>query len=483
MSIREFRRASRRSALLAPALLLLGPAASWALDGKVNGEAVPDFQLWADTVWTILAAILVFLMQAGFAMVETGFTRAKNAVNILMKNLMDFSMASLAFWMVGFGIMFGNGNSIIGTTGFFVAPETGDLYGSLAWTSVPTLTAWFFQLVFAGTAATIVSGAMAERTKFNAYLCYAFAIVLLFYPVVGHWIWGGGWLAELGMLDFAGSTVVHSVGGWFALTGAIVLGPRLGKYTKDGKVRPIPGHNLPLATLGVFILWFGWFGFNPGSTMGASVVNDISLTAVNTNLAAAAGSIAAAITAWIMFGKPEISMALNGALAGLVAITCACAFVEPWVAVTVFGFLPGVLVVLAVVGLDHLRVDDPVGAISVHGVCGALGTALLGLFHTKQGLLYGGGASFLTAQLIGVGAVFAFCMVSGFALFAMIKATIGLRVSEEEEIGGLDLAEHGAQAYPDFQEAIGHAGVSQPYGGPDIRGRSPVLVRTAEEVG
>jgi Amt family ammonium transporter len=457
-------------ALLGSAAMLMAPALSWALDGKVDGEPVPEAQFWVDTIWTILAGILVFLMQAGFAMVEAGFTRAKNAVNILMKNLLDFSMASIAFWVVGFGIMFGNGNAFFGTTGFFVAPETGDLYGSLAWTSVPTLTAWFFQLVFAGTAATIVSGAMAERTKFTSYLTYSFVIVLILYPMVGHWIWGGGWLGEMGMLDFAGSTVVHSVGGWFALAGAMILGPRIGKYGRDGKVRPIPGHNLPIATLGVFILWFGWFGFNPGSTMAAAP-NDISLTAVNTNLAAAAGAIAGTIAAWVLFGKPEISMALNGALAGLVAITCACAFVEPWAAVVVFGLLPGVVVVLSVVMFDRIGVDDPVGAISVHGVCGALGTVLLGLFHTEQGLLYGGGTSFLTTQLIGVTAVFAFCMVTGFALFGTIKATVGLRVTRDEELEGLDLAEHGAAAYPDFQGAIGSSGVGGSIGGPSGQGR------------
>jgi Amt family ammonium transporter len=469
MKTRMMGHTGRSAFFTALALGFLMPAVSWALDGKIDGETVPEAQLWVDTIWTILAGILVFLMQAGFAMVEAGFTRAKNAVNILMKNLMDFSMASLAFWIVGFGIMFGNGNAFFGTTGFFVEPGTGELYQSLSWTSVPTLTAWFFQLVFAGTAATIVSGAMAERTKFTAYLTYSFIIVLLLYPVVGHWIWGGGWLGELGMLDFAGSTVVHSVGGWFALAGAIVLGPRLGKYGRDGKVRPIPGHSLPLATLGVFILWFGWFGFNPGSTMGAAV-NDISLTAANTNLAAAAGAIAATITAWVMFGKPEISMALNGALAGLVAITCSCAFVEPWAAILFFGFLPGVVVVFSVVLFDKVRVDDPVGAISVHGVCGALGTALLGLFHTEQGLLYGGGSGFLMAQLIGLGAVFAFCMTTGFLLFGTIKATMGLRVTAEEEIEGLDVGEHGAQAYPDFQGAIHGGGVGVGPGGPSQGG-------------
>ena len=441
----------RRLRICAPVglSLLLLPAIAYALDGKIDGKSVPEWQVAVDTVWTIVAGILVFLMQAGFAMVEGGFTRAKNVANIMMKNIGDFSMASLGFWILGFGIMFGNGNSFLGTTGFFVAAGTGDLYSSLSWTSVPTLTAWFFQLVFCATAATIVSGAMAERTRFSAYLIFSFIISLIFYPMVGHWIWGGGWLAELGMLDFAGSTVVHSTGAWFALTGVIVLGPRLGRYSPAGRPLAIPGHNLMLATLGVLILWFGWFGFNPGSTMGAAV-NDISLTAANTNLAAAAAAIGAAATAWLLFGKPDLTMTLNGALAGLVAITCACAFVEPWAAILFFGFLPGVVVVLSVLMFDRIRIDDPVGAISVHGVCGALGTVLLGLFHAESGLFYGGGTALLIAQVVGVVAVFAFCMVCGLVMFNVIKGVVGLRVSAEEEMAGLDVTEHGNTAYPEF---------------------------------
>ena len=441
----------RRLRICAPVglSLLLLPAMAYALDGKIDGKPVPEWQVAVDTVWTIVAGILVFLMQAGFAMVEGGFTRAKNVANIMMKNIGDFSMASLGFWILGFGIMFGNGNSFLGTTGFFVAAGTGDLYSSLSWTSVPTLTAWFFQLVFCATAATIVSGAMAERTRFSAYLIFSFIISLIFYPMVGHWIWGGGWLAELGMLDFAGSTVVHSTGAWFALAGVIVLGPRLGRYSPAGRPLAIPGHNLMLATLGVLILWFGWFGFNPGSTMGAAV-NDISLTAANTNLAAAAAAIGALVTAWLLFGKPDLTMTLNGALAGLVAITCACAFVEPWAAILFFGFLPGVVVVFSVLMFDRIRIDDPVGAISVHGVCGALGTVLLGLFHAESGLFYGGGTALLIAQVVGVVAVFAFCMVCGLVMFNVIKGVVGLRVSAEEEMAGLDATEHGNTAYPEF---------------------------------
>ena len=421
----------------------------FALNGSIEGEKVSDAKYMADTLWVLVAAFLVFFMQAGFAMVESGFTRAKNAVNILMKNLMDFSIGSIAYWAIGFAIMFGAGNLFMGTSGWFVPSDSG-VFGSLEWSSVPTHAAWLFQLVFAATAATIVSGAMAERTQFKSYLIYSIFITGFIYPVVGHWIWGGGWLASFGagMLDFAGSTVVHSTGGWLALTGAIVLGPRIGKYDSDGKPRPIAGHNLPLAALGVFILWLGWFGFNPGSQMGADAA-DISLIAVTTNLAAATGAITAMVTAWIFLGKPDAGMSLNGALAGLVAITAGCAFVSP-VSAVIIGALGGVVVVLSVLFLERLQIDDPVGAISVHGTCGALGTILLGLFHKEQGLFFGGSVGFLGAQIVGVLAVFVWCLATGFILFYAIKAATGLRVSEEEEMAGLDYGEHGASAYPDF---------------------------------
>jgi len=287
-----------------------------------------------------------------------------------------------------------------------------------------------------------------ERTQFKSYLVYSVFITGIIYPIVGHWIWGGGWLYSLGMSDFAGSTVVHSTGGWLALTGAVVLGPRLGKYDSEGKPRPIAGHNLPLAALGVFILWLGWFGFNPGSQMGADAAV-ISSIAVTTNLAAAAGAITAMITAWIMLGKPDAGMALNGALAGLVAITAGCAFVSP-ASAFIIGALGGIVVVLSVLLLENLRIDDPVGAISVHGTCGALGTILLGFFHSEQGIIFGGGFGFLWAQIVGVVAVFVWCLVTGFILFYGIKAITGLRVTEEEEMEGLDYGEHGANAYPDF---------------------------------
>ena len=428
---------------------MLLPTVVHALDGMIDGKPASELQVTVDTMWTVLAGILVFLMQAGFAMVEGGFTRAKNVANIMMKNVGDFSVASLGFWILGFGIMFGNGNSFLGTTGFFVSPDTGDLYGSLSGTSVPTLTAWFFHLMFCATAATIVAGAMAERTKFLSYLVFSFFISLIFYPMVGHWIWGGGWLADLGMVDFAGSTVVHSVGGWFALAGVIVLGPRLGKYSDMGMPLALPGHNLMLATLGVFILWFGWFGFNMGSVMGAKV-GAISTIAVNTSLAAAAAAIGATVAAWLLFSKPDVTMTLNGTLAGLVAVTGACAFVEPWAAVLFFGFLPGVVVVFSVLMFDRMNIDDPVGAISVHGVSGALGTVLLGLFHVESGLFYGGGIGLLWIQVVGVVGVFSFCMICGLVMFNAIKAVVGLRVSAEAEMIGLDIAEHGNEAYPEF---------------------------------
>ena len=423
----------------------------FALNGSVEGKEVSAAKYMADTVWVLLAAFLVFFMQAGFAMVESGFTRAKNAVNILMKNLMDFSIGSVAFWAVGFAIMFGNGNWFLGLSGWFV-PAESKAFASLEWSSVPTYAAWLFQLVFAATAATIVSGAMAERTRFKSYLIYTIFITGFIYPVVGHWIWGGGWLSGLGMVDFAGSTVVHSTGGWLALAGAIVLGARVGKYDANGNPRPIPGHNLPLAALGVFILWLGWFGFNPGSQMGADAI-DISLIAVTTNIAAAGGGIAAMVTAWLMLGKPDAGMALNGALAGLVAITAPCAFVTPGSAL-IIGLIGGVVVVFSVLLFERIKIDDPVGAISVHGTCGALGTLLLGFFHQEQGIFFaadkGAAFKFLGAQFLGVIAVFVWCMIIGLILFKLIKALVGLRVSREEELEGLDYGEHGASAYPDF---------------------------------
>ncbi len=405
-----------------------------------------ELQTNLNIVWTCIAAFLVFFMQAGFAMVETGFTRAKNAVNIIMKNLMDFSVGSIAFFLVGFGLMFGKSNGLFGTTLFGLSGvEPGSDWN---WTFL------IFQTVFAATAATIVSGAMAERTKFTGYLAYSFFITLFIYPIFGSWAWGGlldggGWLEKLGFLDFAGSTVVHSVGGWLALAGAIVLGPRLGKYGPDGKPKAILGHNIPMAALGVFILWFGWFGFNPGSTTTGD--GSIGYIAVTTNLSAAAGAIAALIVSWIVLKKPDASMALNGALAGLVAITAPCDGVSP-VASVIIGAIGGALVVFSVMFIDRvLKVDDPVGAVSVHGVCGAWGTLACGLFNMDSGLFYGGGLKQLGVQALGAGAAFIWAFGLGMVLFLGIKYTIGLRVSPEEESKGLDIGEHGMEAYAGFQ--------------------------------
>lgn len=437
--------------MAAPGMLMVFLVASGAVLAEGDEVTAATNKVAIDTMWTLIAAFLVFFMQAGFAMVEAGFTRAKNAGNIMMKNLMDFSVGSIAFFLVGYGVMFGaDAFGFFGTDKFlgsFADPSTGD--------GLWQFTFWMFQVVFAATAATIVSGAMAERTKFSAYLVYTVIVSAVIYPVVGHWIWGGGWLSAKGMIDFAGSTVVHSVGGWAALAGAIILGPRIGKYNKDGSVNVIGGHNVPLAALGVFILWFGWFGFNAGSTTAGTNLN-IAVIAVTTNLAAAAGAITAMITIWMQFGKPDTSMTLNGALAGLVAITAGCANVSPMSAI-VIGGLAGVLVVLSVQFFDKvLRIDDPVGAISVHGVCGAFGTLAVGFFAQQSyggvdGLFFGGGFGPFMTQLVGVASVFAWTFFGALILFSVIKATMGIRVSKEEEVKGLDITEHGMESYSGFQ--------------------------------
>lgn len=409
-------------------------------------ETQKEITFNANVVWTCIAAFMVFFMQAGFAMVEAGFTRAKNAVNVLMKNMMDFSVGSVAFFLVGFGLMFGKSNGFCGTTMFAMSGMTDST--SWDWSFL------IFQTVFAATAATIVSGAMAERTKFSAYLVYSLFITLLIYPIFGSWAWGGllngkGWLEKIGFVDFAGSTVVHSIGGWLALAGATVLGPRIGKYGPDKKPKAIMGHNIPLAALGVFILWFGWFGFNPGSTTAAG--GSIGYIAVTTNLSGAIGAITAMITAWVMFKKPDASMTLNGALAGLVGITAGCDGVSPMGALAI-GAVSGVLVVLSVVFIDRiLKIDDPVGAVSVHGVCGTWGTIACGLFNTETGLLYGGGFKQLGVQLVGSATAFAWAFGLGLILFLTIHKTMGLRVSRQEELRGLDIGEHGMDAYDGFQ--------------------------------
>lgn len=422
-------------------ILILFALPAW---GQQDSSSV-QFNL--DVLLTAVSAFLVFFMQAGFALVETGFTRAKNAINIIMKNLMDFSMGTVMWFTLGFGIMFGGGGSgMIGLTHFSASDFSA--VSSLNWTF------WLFQCMFAGTAATIVSGALAERTKFKAYLLYSVFICGLIYPLSGRWIWGtlsgigNGWLANLNFIDFAGSTVVHSCGGWLALAGAIVLGPRTGKYTPQGASRAITGHNIPLASLGVFILWFGWFGFNPGSTMAAS--GDIGYIAMTTNLAAAAGAITSMITSWFRFGKPDISMSLNGVLAGLVAITAGCANVTMGSAL-IIGALAGILCVFSVEFIDKvLHVDDPVGAVSVHGVCGAFGTIMAGIFNTPGTPGYIEGGSVLV-QFLGVAVMFAWAFGAGLVLFLAIKLTVGIRTSRNEELRGLDIEEHGNEAYPGFQ--------------------------------
>jgi Amt family ammonium transporter len=443
-------------AALIGVLLSLTATAAFAQDGDVSAAeityAINNFALF-------ICAVLVLFMQAGFALVELGFNSSKNVVNIMFKNLLDLAVGVIIYWLIGFGLMYGGSVIIPGVLtwgGIGVSEVSSDLAG------LNPQADFLFQVAFAATAATIVSGAMAERTKFSAYLIYSVVISAVIYPVIGHWIWGGGWLAQLGFWDFAGSTVVHSTGAWMALVGAALLGPRLGKYRPDGKANAIPGHNLPMAALGVFILWLGWFGFNPGSTMAADP--SIAHIAMTTNLAAAIGGILAMATSWAIFKKPDVSMTLNGVLAGLVAITAPCAFVSPLSAV-IIGAGAGILVVLAVLFFEKVHLDDPVGAVSVHGVCGAYGTLMLGLFAqdkfapdtTGNGLLFGGGLTLLKAQFIGVISVFAFAVVAGLLLFGILKATVGLRVTESEEIEGLDIGEHGNLAYPDFEMGEPHS--------------------------
>ena len=407
-----------------------------------------------NTIWVLLGTALVFFMQAGFAMCEAGFTRAKNSGNILMKNLMDFCIGTPAYWLVGFGLMFGSGTALFG----WIDPLIMKDYASILPAGVPLWAFAIFQTVFCATSATIVSGAMAERTKFSAYCIYSAAISLFIYPISGHWIWGGGWLAQLGFHDFAGSTAVHMVGGVCALIGAKMLGPRIGKYGRDGKPKAILGHNLCIAALGVFILWFCWFGFNGASTVGMATddqMNSASLIFFNTNLAAALACCVTLIFTWIRYKKPDVSMTFNAALAGLVGITAGCDAVSP-VGAAIIGLICGVVVVLSIELFDKVfKIDDPVGAISVHGVCGALGTALTGVFATgvagEKGLLYGGGFHFLGVQCLGVLSVAAYVAVVITIVFIVIKKTIGLRVDAADEISGLDISEHGLpSAYEGF---------------------------------
>jgi Amt family ammonium transporter len=439
--------------------LLAGSLPLAAEEAAAEAASINTTQVALDTIWVLFAAFLVFWMNAGFALLETGLCRAKNAVNILAKNVIVFAVATLAFWAVGFAIMFGDGTPYIGTSGWFLAgadnsPATGDAYqgifSALNWTGVPLAAKFFFQLVFAGTAATIVSGVVAERIKFISFIVFSAILTTVIYPIGGHWVWGGGWLAELGFLDFAGSTVVHSVGGWAGLMGAIVLGARVGKFGPKGRINVIPGHNMGFATLGTLILWLGWFGFNPGSTMAADF-GAISTIALNTNLAAAAGCVAAMAASWIALKKPDLTMLLNGTLAGLVAITAGCNAVSA-VGATAIGLIAGLIVVPSILMLDRMRIDDPVGAISVHLVNGAFGTLAVGLFALEGGLFYGGGWSQLGKQAIGVLAIGALVATTAGIAWTALKYTLGVRVSEEEEYEGLDIGEHGMEAYPGLMQ-------------------------------
>ncbi len=431
----------------AAAAALVGPLASIA--SAQEEPSITEVAAAVDNVWVIVAAALVFMMQAGFALVEAGFTRAKNAGNIIMKNFMDFSVGALVYWAVGFGLAYG-----ASTLGGWVA--YGGMGDAFFVADKGLSVSWFFQVVFAATAATIVSGAMAERTKFSSYLLYTTAITGFIYPIVSHWVWSGqGWLGDLGFIDFAGSGVVHMTGGLAALAGVLAIGPRIGKYDKNGNAKAIPGHSLVFGALGVFILWFGWYGFNGGSTL-AAVGADFASVAVTTTLAGAAGATAAMFTAWVypVYGKPDPGLTLNGALAGLVGITAGTHTVSNFGAV-VIGMVAGIVVVAGIVALDKMKIDDPVGAIAVHGISGAWGVLAVGLFDINGGgLFYGGGAGQLGTQAIGVLAIAAWSFILSSVVFRTIKRVFGLRVSPEEEIAGLDRVEHGTAAYPEFMELI-----------------------------
>ena len=421
-----------------------------------------------DTMWVFLTAILVFFMNLGFAAVEAGFARSKNTVNILSKNFIVFAVSSLGFLIIGWGLMFGGDNPLIGTQHLFILGDSDlSYYKDTLTSNVPFWGKFFFQLVFCGTAATIVSGAVAERVKYISFIIFSFILTLFIYPIVGHWVWGGGWLADLGFMDFAGDTVVHSVGGWAALAGALILGPRIGKYGKDGKVNAIPGHNMSLAVIGLFVLWLGWFGFNPGSTMSFQNPSDVMHILMTTNTAAIAAILTSTITSWIFIGKPDLGMTINGCLAGLVGITGSCAYVSISASL-IIGAIAGIIVVFAVVFFDRIKVDDPVGATSVHLGCGVFGTICVGLFakegvttlSTQNGLFYGGRFKLLGIQLLGIIAVGVFVFAASLLVWFIIKKTIGIRVSREEEIAGLDIGEHGNIAYPDFAPVTTMTGLS-----------------------
>ena len=431
-----------------------------------------------DTLWVLLAAILVFFMNLGFAAVEAGFARAKNTVNILSKNFIVFAVSSLGFLLLGWGLMFGGDAPFVGTEHLFILGQSDlSFYDDTLTSSVPFWGKFFFQLVFCGTAATIVSGAVAERIKYIAFILFSFVLTLVIYPIVGHWIWGGGWLSQLGFLDFAGDSAVHSVGGWAALSGALILGPRIGKYGRDGKPKAIPGHSMSLAVIGLFVLWLGWFGFNPGSTMSFQNPSDVMHILMTTNTSAIAAVLTSTVTAWVFLGKPDLGMTINGCLAGLVGITGGCAYFTVEASLLV-GAVAGVLVVFLVVLFDRIGIDDPVGATSVHLGCGVFGTLCVGLFakegvtslSTANGLFYGGGLSLLGVELLGIAAIGVFVFAASSLVWLALKHTIGIRVSSEEELAGLDIGEHGNMAYPDFAApaSIGEFAAEAPAGRPAV---------------
>ena len=401
-------------------------------------------------------------MNLGFATVEAGFARSKNTVNILSKNFIVFAVSSLGFMLLGWGLMFGSDNPIVGTENLWILGGTDlSVYDNTLTSNVPFWGKFFFQLVFCGTAATIVSGAVAERVKYISFIIFSFVLTLLIYPIVGHWIWGGGWLADMGFQDFAGDTAVHSVGGWAALSGAMILGPRIGKYDKNGRPRAIPGHSMSLAVIGLFVLWLGWFGFNPGSTMSFQNPSDVMHILMTTNTSAIAAILTSTAAAWIFIGKPDLGMTVNGCLAGLVGITASCAYVTVGASMLI-GAIAGVLVVFAVMFFDRIKVDDPVGATSVHLVCGVFGTICVGLFakegvttrSSRSGLFYGGGFGLLGVQLLGIIVVGIFVFATSSLVWYALKKTVGIRVSAEEEMAGLDIGEHGNRAYPDFAPTV-----------------------------
>lgn len=455
------------------------PAAAPPAAPPTAAEVDAKWTFIMNTIWTMIAAFLVFFMNLGFGCVEAGMCRAKNCVNIISKNFVVFACATIAYFVCGFGFMFGKGNDWIGTEGVFALTGANEIYTGISWANVPLSCKFFFQLVFAGTCATIVSGAVAERIKYGSFIVFSFLLTMFVYPVTGHWVWGGGWLQTgkfgdnpwfggIGFWDFAGCTAVHSVGGWAALAGVVALGPRIGKFTAEGKPTAIPGHSLPLAFIGCLVLWLGWFGFNPGSTMAADAEH-ICHIAMTTNFAAASAILSSTVVAWGLLGKPDLGMTLNGCLAGLVGITSACAWVTMADA-CVIGAIAGAIVVVAVMAFDRMKIDDPVGATSVHLVCGIFGTLAVGIWANPAvvaksvpslkaladagslpvGLIYSGSPKQLIMQLIGVAAVGAYVFVSSLVIWLVLKYTMGIRVTKEEEIEGLDVGEHGNEAYPDF---------------------------------